>query len=95
MATIIGKKFGKHKLRLKFMNEEKSVEGTSAMVIATFVFTLASLLIFSAMPWYNCMVLALMVAPVCAVAELYTPSGFDALSVPSVACITMCVSIFM
>ena len=95
MATIIGKKFGKHKLRIKFLNVEKSVEGTGAMVVATFVFTLASLLIFSTMPWYNCIALALMVSPVCAVAELYTPNGFDALSVPAVACLTMCVSIFM
>lgn len=95
MATVIGKNFGKNKLKMKFTRTEKSVEGTAAMVLVSFACTLASLLVFSTMPWLHCVTLALMVAPVCAVAELYTPNGFDALSVPTAACLTMCVSIFM
>lgn len=95
MATFIGLKYGKHKLRNRLINGEKSVEGTTAMALVAFACTLVGLLVFSSIPWYTCIGLAVMVAPVAAAAELYTPKGFDSVTVPAAACLTLCVSIFV
>ncbi len=94
-ATIIGKKYGKHRIRGKLVDGEKTVEGTAAMTIVAFICTLACLLVFSSISWYVCIMLSFLVAPVVAAAELYTPKGFDAISVPIAACLTLCVSLFV
>ena len=95
MATIIGKKYGKHKLKNRLIDGEKSIEGTAAMTITSFACTLACLLVFSSLPLLTCIGIAIFVAPMTAAAELYTPKGFDALSVPGTACLTICAILFI
>lgn len=95
MATIIGKNFGKHKISIKALNCVKSVEGCVAMAVTSFACTLACLLIFSELSLIICLSSALLVAPIAAVTELYTPKGFDALTVPVSACLTLCTMIFI
>ena len=95
LATIIGKKFGKHKLKNKLINGVKSMEGSCAMAVVSFGCTLACLLVFSSLPVLTCIGCALLVAPIAAAAELYTPKGFDALTVPCAACLTLCAILFI
>lgn len=95
MATVIGKKYGTHKIRGKLIDGEKSVEGTVAMALVSFGCTLACLLIFSSIPWYACIGISMFVAPITAGAELYSPKGFDTLIVPAAAAITLCATIFI
>lgn len=95
MATVIGKKFGKHKLKSKLICGVKSVEGTATMAVVSFACTLACLILFSDLSLIMCIGSALMVAPITAAAELYTPKGFDAVTVPCAACLTLCAMLFI
>lgn len=95
MATVIGSKYGQHKLRGKLISGEKSIEGTVAMAVMSFACTLACLLVFSSHPWYICLGVSLFVAPITAAAELYSPKGYDTLIVPTAAALTLCATLFI
>jgi len=77
LAALIGTKFGKHKIYKK-----KSLEGTLAYVIISFVIVLSILLIRGGMPWYSYLVCSFITAVVGSVVELYTPNGLDTVSCP-------------
>ena len=77
LAALIGTKFGKHKIYKK-----KSLEGTLAYVIISFIIVLSILLIRGGMPWYSYLVCSFITAVVGSVVELYTPNGLDTVSCP-------------
>lgn len=91
-AAIVGRNFGKHKLSGKMIEGAKSLEGTVAMGVISFIFTFATLLFLSgfSLLWIFCVSLA--VAPVSALVELYTKRGLDTVTVPLAASVIICLA---
>ncbi|MBQ8814293.1 MAG: TSUP family transporter [Lachnospiraceae bacterium] len=81
-AAIVGKNLGRHKLSGPHIEGVKSVEGSAAMGITSFVCTAATLLLFSGMALPTVLILSLVIAPVAALVELYTKHGLDTVTVP-------------
>lgn len=82
MAAITGKNWGRHKLSGKHIEGVKSVEGSLAMAVTAFIFTLAMLLVFSEIALLPSIVLSLIIAPIASLVELYTKHGLDTVTVP-------------
>ena len=87
-AALIGKRFGRHKLRGWHIEGTKSVEGCVAMFAVSFVSVLTVLLLRGGMGAVACVVTAYVTAGVCAVVELYSMHGNDTFTCPLAA---MCV----
>lgn len=88
-AAIIGRNFGRHKLQGRWIEGVKSVEGSVGMAITSFVCLLPVLLFMSPLPWRTSLVFALVVAPAAALTELFTPKGWDTVSVPVVSALLL------
>ena len=74
-AAVIGMRFGRHRIG------RKTLEGSAAMLIVT-----AAVFSVSGMgPWYH----GLLAASAVTLAEAFSPSGIDNLSVPAVAALMM------
>ncbi len=86
-AALVGKKFGRHKLTGKFLSGKKSLEGTLAMFITSFLTVLPILLLRSGI-YTDLFVLianlttALLTAVASAACELYTRDGMDTITCP-------------
>jgi phytol kinase len=81
-ASLIGEKLGRHQFRIF---AKKSVEGSIAMFVLSFVSFTVSLLFFSAfysLPLLGSVLIALGVAAVATVSEAFTPRGIDNITVP-------------
>lgn len=81
LAAIIGKKYGKHQLIFG-----KSIEGSLAMFITSLIVTITILIIFG-IP--NLILIALAVAIIATIIELFTPKGLDNLSVPLITSLAL------
>ena len=84
-AISIGKKYGKHHLEGKLIEGRKSVEGTLAMFVVSFLSVLVVMLANGNIAWYASLPIAVLTAAVCAVVELYTRNGMDTLTCPFAA----------
>jgi dolichol kinase len=84
-AALVGKRFGQHYIEGKLVEGRKSLEGTLAMFVVSFISVLAVLLAKGDLPWYGCVPIALVTAVACAVVELYTRGGMDTLTCPFTA----------
>ena len=84
-AAIIGHKYGKHHLSGKWIEGVKSVEGTIAMGVTSFICTFSTLFFFSGFSLVQILELCLIIAPVSAFVELYTKHGLDTITVPIAA----------
>ena len=81
-AAIVGEKYGKLQY---YVFAKKSLEGSAAMFLVSFLSIEASLLFFStlySLPLFTLSVAALVVASVATLAEALSPLGFDNLTVP-------------
>lgn len=81
MAALIGKKYGTHHIKFRLADGKKTWEGTTAMAITSFLVGSIALLVTSLYPWYLCVLLALLIAPVSAFVELISHNGNDTASV--------------
>ena len=88
-AALIGKRFGRHYIEGKLVEGRKSIEGTLAMFVVSFISVLIILLINSAAQWYGYIPIAAVTAAVCAVVELYTKGGMDTITCPLAAAAIM------
>lgn len=84
-AALVGKRFGRHKLRGRHIEGTKSVEGSVAMFAVSFVSVAAVLLLRGGMGSPGCLVTAYVTASVCAVVELYSMGGNDTITCPLAA----------
>lgn len=84
-AAIVGRNLGRHKLSGPHIEGIKSIEGTVAMGICSFLCTLGSLLSMSGLPPMACLVLSFIIAPIAALVELFTKRGLDTVTVPIAA----------
>lgn len=81
-AALVGKKFGRHKIKAPKLDGKKSYEGTISM------FSVSALSVFSILSWRGglsagaCGVIAVLVAAVSAASELYSRDGNDTVICP-------------
>ena len=94
-AAIVGHIFGRHKLSGKHIEGVKSVEGSAAMAVTSFVCTLATLLLGSGLAWYIAIAFSLVIAVVAALVELYTKKGLDTVTVPLAASVILSLTMLL
>ena len=81
-AALVGKRFGKHHVRLPLADPRKTWEGSLAMTITAFTAGFAALLLTAPMGWPACLIHAAVTAPVAAYVELISHGGNDTVNVP-------------
>lgn len=82
LAALIGKRFGKHKIKWKLADGKKSVEGSAAMFICALVSVFTVLLFRGGIDTLMCAIIAVLAAFVCTVAEMCTKNGLDTIICP-------------
>lgn len=88
-AALIGKRFGKHKVALRFADHEKTWEGSCGMFAVSSAVGIAVLLVFSGAAWYYCIPAAIATSVFGAYTELVSKGGNDTVSVPAVNCVVL------
>jgi phytol kinase len=86
-ASLVGQKLGHHKMRLL---KNKSIEGSFAMFVVTFVSVTLTLLAFSYLFPFNIqwlLVSSFVVSVMATVLEAVTPKGLDNLTVPIISAV--------
>jgi dolichol kinase len=81
-AALVGKAFGRNPITHPWVEGTKTREGTIAMYSVSGAVILLSLILHTSLPWYLCLVGALLVAPICAMVELISHHGLDTITVP-------------
>ena len=84
-AALIGKRFGRHKIRLKFADRRKSVEGSLAMFLSSALSVAAVLLIRGGLSWGGYVVIPMAAAAVTTLVEMHTRGGMDTVTCPTAA----------
>ncbi len=84
-AALVGKRFGSHFIEGRLVEGRKSVEGTLAMFLVSFLSVLAVLLVHSAGNWRVSAAIAAVTAAVSAAVELCTRDGMDTITCPFAA----------
>ena len=84
-AALIGKQFGKHKIKNHLTDGKKSYEGTLAMFFTSFVSVFIVLLVHGGMSISAYIVISVCAAAVAAVAELFSKNGMDTVICPVAA----------
>ena len=88
-AALVGKRFGKHKIRLKYADNRKSVEGTLAMFLTSLATVMIVLLCRGGLSIAGYIVIPVITAAVSATVELYTPGGMDTVTCPTAAMVVI------
>lgn len=88
-AALVGTYAGRHALAGRLIEGRKSVEGTAAGLVASFVAVLGVLLVHGDPAWPAAAAIAAITAAVVALAELFTRGGYDTLTCPIAAALTL------
>lgn len=83
-AALVGKRFGKHHVKLKLADEKKTWEGSLGMVLVSTVIGIVCMLVMTGMPWYQSVIMAVITAVFGAFTELISHNGNDTVWVPMV-----------
>ena len=81
-AALVGKAFGRRRIRHRLVEGTKTLEGTAAMAATAGLSILGSLLVFTSFPWFVCLAVTALVAPLAAAVELFSRRGSDTFTVP-------------
>jgi phytol kinase len=81
-AALVGKAFGRRRIHHPRVGGAKTFEGTLAMYVTAGLAVFFTLLLYAGQPWLASLAVALLVAPVSAVVELFSKRGLDTLTVP-------------
>ncbi len=81
-AALIGKAFGRRRIFHYLIDVGKTFEGTLAMAIFAALAIFFTLFIYGGQSWYVSLLIALVVAPLCGIIELFSRRGIDTLTVP-------------
>ena len=84
-AALIGKQFGRHKIRLPFADPRKSWEGSAAMFLSSVLSVLTVLLLRGGLSFGSCLLIAFTAAAVTTYVELCTKGGLDTVTCPIAA----------
>ncbi|MBP7279706.1 MAG: phosphatidate cytidylyltransferase [Sedimentibacter sp.] len=82
-AALVGKRFGRRRLEGKFVDGKKTLEGSLAMFIVSFIAIITVLILNSSLPWHVYIPVALITAAVGSIVELNTKNGFDTITCPA------------
>jgi dolichol kinase len=82
-ASLIGVKYGR--LKYKMFGDEKSLEGSFAMLIFSFVLMIIAILFYQIEINFYILIYLLIIAIILTIVEGITPKGLDNLSVPFIA----------
>ena len=85
LAALVGKRFGKHKIKWKIADGKKSMEGSLAMFVCALVSVSTVLLIRGGISIPICLCIAVLSAFVCAFTELCAKNGLDTVICPTAA----------
>ena len=89
LAALVGKRFGKHKIKWKLADGKKSVEGSLTMFLCALVSVFVTLLIRGGICFPATLAIAILAALVCTVAEMCTKNGLDTVVCPVSAMIVI------
>ena len=89
LAALIGKKFGKHKIKWKIADDKKSIEGSFAMFVCALVSVFTVLLIRGGISIPICLCIAVLSALVCTLTELCAKNGLDTVICPTSAMVVI------
>jgi len=84
-AALVGKRFGRHKLKFPLADPRKSWEGSAAMFLSAFVTVLVLLQIRGGMGLGSCLIISLAAAVAATFVEACTKSGLDTITCPVAA----------
>ena len=85
LAALVGKKFGKHKIKWRLADGKKSVEGSLAMLICALISVLTVLLFRGGISIPMCLCISVVAALVCMFTELCAKNGLDTIICPTSA----------
>ncbi|MBQ3136472.1 MAG: phosphatidate cytidylyltransferase [Clostridia bacterium] len=88
-AALVGKRFGKHKIKDKFTDGKKSYEGTLAMFVSSFVTVTVVMTLHGGLNPAGYIIIPFVTAAVSALAELYSKNGLDTVICPVAAMIVV------
>ncbi|NLW71223.1 MAG: phosphatidate cytidylyltransferase [Eubacteriaceae bacterium] len=88
-AALVGRRFGKHTLEGRHIEGKKSLEGSLAMFVTSFICVGTVMLIRGNLPLYGYIVLPFAMGAVSAVVELYSMRGTDTITCPLAATAVM------
>ena len=89
LAALIGKRFGKHKIKWKLADGKKSIEGSLTMFLCSLISVFAVLLIRGGISTIICFAIACLAAVVSTIAELCAKNGMDTVICPISAMIVI------
>ena len=89
LAALIGKKYGKHKIKWKIADGKKSVEGSLAMFICALVSVFTVLIVRGGIAIPMCLLIAVFSALVCTFTELCAKNGLDTVICPTSAMVVI------
>lgn len=81
-AALVGRYLGRRPIEHPWIEGKKTREGTRAMYITAGLAIFFTLVLYAGQPWELSLLVALLVAPVCAIVELFSNRGMDTLTVP-------------
>lgn len=81
-AALVGKPYGKHKIKWKYTDGKKSFEGSAAMLLTSFVTLMCIMTFRGGFSLPVTVLIALTVASVSTLAELYSKNGNDTVICP-------------
>lgn len=81
-AALVGKAWGRRHVLHKLVDSAKTYEGTLAMIAVAGLALFLTLVFYAGQPWYVSLLIAVIVAPICGVVELFSRHGLDTLTVP-------------
>ena len=84
-AALIGKRFGKHKIKWKFVDNKKSYEGSVAMIITSTISVFIVLFVRGGVNPIYALLIALVASTASTLVELCSKNGIDTITCPSVA----------
>ena len=82
LAALVGKRFGKHKIKWKLADGKKSVEGSATMFLCSLVAVFTVLMVRGGIGMPMCCAIALLAAIVSTIAELCAKDGWDTVICP-------------
>lgn len=88
-AALIGKRYGKHKIRGYRLDGKKSYEGSLAMFLVSCISIFILLTIRGSLSVIPCIIISLIVGSICTLVELYSKNGNDTVFCPLAAMIAL------
>ena len=84
-AALVGKQFGRHKIKMRFADHKKSVEGSAAFLVTSAIAVFIVLMIRGGIGVFGCVIISLAGATVAMFVELCTKDGYDTFTCPAAA----------